>query len=1318
MVNDIRLYIDKEQVEFKTVPDIYYNWCETDFSNPIVTKNSYSKTITISGTKNNNKIFGHFWNLERYQEYTISNNNNNNNNNNGIDFNPSKKVPFSIYVDGSLFEKGYVKLQRVYKVNNEYQYEIGLFGGLGSFFYNLSVNKEDGSLKTFKDLNYYIPSINAKAELSFFINKDTVYSAWENINSNYNTYGIINFMPAYVGIPDKFDSNKVLMEFPIGESGNYLPDVIEEDGITYLPERQEYAIGELSSNIDMWQAKDLRSYLQVPVLRVKSIFDALQKRENTRGEYDDGYELVLDNEFFNSNNPYYQDSYVTLPKINTLTFNEEDYISEITGFSFYISYTGDTEETSLTFELPEEITDTNKTVRVTFDLYNKVTLGSYYEDNDKIPVALYMQNVNLDDSLVHRTALGAQLIALSSSDSILTGSTVNWYTSNDFTNTPFTFREAINNRRYIPKFFNNYNDVKTYNKDCYFDFKYKSEGKYFYRFRENRKPIELELIGLPVGTKKIELNIQRVSQTAGEAGYNLYYSSNPSAQYICKGYYDNSSYNTSYYSNGKLILSNYNVQNFFSNKYISQDNLLNVDYSVSEWLISYCKMFGLYIHKDVLEDKIYITTRNNYYFKNNIEDISKLIDYSKEFSINPIYMSNKFYSLTSPIEKNKYSETYLHNHNNQYGMKLINTGYDFETKPKELLDKFKIKTAIPVNRQDLYNFLPKDGINPYVYNGFKYKLYKDGDSENEETYEVEINKEDIVKKFEGYFFNNKYPFYDNCYKMCFENGGKEINTSGVMVFYNGNKQLETPYLLSDDIPYMQQLNNNPCWVMSNNSGNYYRRIMSIPIFSSYYAPNKTIDFSSNFGSPRELFVREDELQNDDRATLYHQFYSRYYEDLFDVNTKVIDCWIKPKYILNGDSLRKLFWFDNSIWRLNKVVDYSPVENRTVKCQFIKIQDINNLSNEIPQNGVFIVTVNKSEISYTGETITGKVTSRYEWEYVTAYERINNTYIMIPVIVTPNSDSSGRNISITLPANNDTSSRTIEIFFRSGDRETYVAVYQEGKPEENYFKWNATDSSNYTTPILDSTATTFTATFRTNISYTELSFVPQQQGVNVTKYRSYITVDFSGGSDSAYTINVLYNSNTIGYLVIRKDVPQDYFKWTATQSNYYTQTVSSALTSFTVQFDSSYTDLSFVGQELGVEVSRIGNTYVRVDFPSSFSEGTHSYTVNVYNNSVRVGQLKIFQIFPAFYEWTDNRTSAITVSNVAADTTFVTKGCRTNYSSLTFNFDGTVVTGASISASYDYMTALLSVNTTTSSRNGYLDILKDGVVCGRMDITQN
>ena len=70
----VRLFLGNEEVEFSTPPDILFNYSVTELSNPTIVKNAYSKTVTIEGTAQNNRIFGHIYNLERIQGFggTIS----------------------------------------------------------------------------------------------------------------------------------------------------------------------------------------------------------------------------------------------------------------------------------------------------------------------------------------------------------------------------------------------------------------------------------------------------------------------------------------------------------------------------------------------------------------------------------------------------------------------------------------------------------------------------------------------------------------------------------------------------------------------------------------------------------------------------------------------------------------------------------------------------------------------------------------------------------------------------------------------------------------------------------------------------------------------------------------------------------------------------------------------------------------------------------------------------------------------------------------------------------------------------------------------
>ena len=97
----VELYINEQKVYFKEPPEIFVTYAHTDLHNPTVVKNSFTKTVTIEGTPENNRIFNNFYDLKRI-------------NNNEL-FNPSRKETFTLYRNGEPMETGYVKLDKVNK---------------------------------------------------------------------------------------------------------------------------------------------------------------------------------------------------------------------------------------------------------------------------------------------------------------------------------------------------------------------------------------------------------------------------------------------------------------------------------------------------------------------------------------------------------------------------------------------------------------------------------------------------------------------------------------------------------------------------------------------------------------------------------------------------------------------------------------------------------------------------------------------------------------------------------------------------------------------------------------------------------------------------------------------------------------------------------------------------------------------------------------------------------------------------------------------------------------------------------------------------
>ena len=297
MRRKISLYIADQLVDLDDQSFILFNYTMEDMTNPAIVRNSYSQSITLKGTPNNNKIFGGIWRSDR--ETTGGGTS-------GAYFDPTRKTTFTIYNElNEILESGYCKLDGISRKKSKVEYKVSLYGGLGAFFYSLSYD-EEGNKRTLADLKFtgrYAPV----TELDFPITKESVLGAWKRLNgddSQSALWDIINFAPAYNGLPSgEFDASKAIIK-------------AENAGLP-IPEGYSAMGGFVLANLPMeyteWETKDLRSYLQRPVIKMSKIIDAICQSYNNGG-----YEVELDENFFSLLSPYYNSTYLTLPIINTL----------------------------------------------------------------------------------------------------------------------------------------------------------------------------------------------------------------------------------------------------------------------------------------------------------------------------------------------------------------------------------------------------------------------------------------------------------------------------------------------------------------------------------------------------------------------------------------------------------------------------------------------------------------------------------------------------------------------------------------------------------------------------------------------------------------------------------------------------------------------------------------------------------------------------------------------------------------------------------------------------------------------------------------
>lgn len=913
-MEDIRLFINGTQVDLSDDISIRYTYTEDDLNNPTAVKNSFSKTIVLYGTPTNNDLFGHYWNIERTT---------------GGGYNASKKAPFELYVGTELYESGYIKLDNVDCVSGVYRYNCTLYGGLGDFFYNLSTNNNTGDKLKLSDIEF-------DNDLSFTINIDTVKEAWDALrNKTAGKWQDINFMTAYNGYPDDFDVNKVI----VNTSGTTLQKTAYEDGKSYGT-TQGFVLGELPENMTEWEIRDLRSYNQRPCIRMKSIINACCNPINNGG-----YTVIKDPEFFNENNPYWENTFLTLPMIQSLKYTSEEQV--LSGATLISHTTTGTTDGMMYQDLSFDIGEWGSTTTSQITVIGKIKLPSIYQYTSHI----WFWNWNGDDYHTGWALFGSlfcQMIAMN-------GDTVVGASNAFNLTTPIRHNGNLyygHNDRYSDGHkFTPYMNKGITNTLGMFE----SDG---FHLEDSSSPYDfyftISNINSPITGLKMVYYWGANSDKINKAGVNR----------LIQTPYDDGWVTHSLSTMG-VGASEININDIRSNAkavlgesigrtgtQVTKNLLLDTDASPCDYLLSYAKMFGLYWLKDIESKTIHLLTRKSFYQRDTVENLSKYIDYSKSHTITPIVFDSKWFEFKQEQDETQFSENYKLSKGVDYGSKILNTGYEFNSEKKNLLKDNVIRSGIEGLEKSKYFSAYNDDkkARPWMGMGFKYNL-----TAGESNYEVAVTSKagDYLSLNE----DSNLKYYDLYPKLQFRDKGNDgTDGNNVLVFFSGFKNIKSgrtnplTYMLTDDSLWQTQLNEGkPCWLFTPQETVSGKRIAydldSLPVFERYLTTDGSgsVWRSLDFGSPQELFIPSYNISED--ANIYTNFWKTYLEDLYNVDTKILKCFVKIKGKPSPDWIRRFYWFDNTIWRLNKINDWCVGSEDTTEMIFVKVQDILSYTNK-------------------------------------------------------------------------------------------------------------------------------------------------------------------------------------------------------------------------------------------------------------------------------------------------------------------------------------------------------------------------------------
>ena len=892
MRRKIQLYIGESRADIDDQALVLFNYAFTDAEKPTAVKNSYSKPVTLPATPANDAIFGFYARADRETSGTGST---------GPSFNAGRKTPFTIMSDeGAVLEAGYVRLDEVTRKGAIVTgYKVTLFGGIGALLYALSYTDE-GEKMTLADLTYFDLQ-NPSTELDFVINAGNVTAAWERLRlANPSTvsskWDVINFAPAYEGFPDgDFDADKGYGRFY--ELGLTVPT-------GYSADSSSGVLVKFPEKVDQWAAKDLRSYLQHPVVSVKAMLAGMRRKASDAG-------MKLDLSALASAD--YNTLWKMLPSIPSLgSFRNISGLLVAT-----LSSTATTAQKVADWALSG--TSSFNGLRVSASLAYKLRWNT--------PDYLETRYFNKGTEKVSLTFV--QILAYAGS--VLVGGSDVLVVGPDTVNLdPY---DAANRCGYTPL--------------------RQPQGWHYYGTQPDRPAS-----GQYAVPGDIVMEVEATSVTRYELRV---------VSYVAGGYFSGDTYSYAYFEGGQTSVptlwdgsgvalqltsaiatdaaeeSNYisysSPSGPRSGAALGKRTLLHSAHTPAEYLVSLAKQLGWVFICDPAAKTVKVMKRDTFFCTGEDPvDLTGRIDLSKGLTIVPLAHSAKWYTFSLDMAQGAFAKEYKGIYGVDFGIQRVNTGYDFNSDEVGLLDGNAFKAAVSKLDHGKYWNIFKDGTNfrpsMFAFPGCTYTLTKNSDGSL-----VDFDVPALPSTATIGYYNADFPGYDIAgvtrAELC-DADGKPVSGEDVLLRYNGQNYMPR-FTVTDDSAAMMELNGGrPCWWLSygNDTG------IRVPQFSRLVQSSGTVTGSLDFGIPREVDVPGIDFA--DGCTLYQRRWAAYLRDLLDKDTKVMKCRVLLDGLTVGpELLRRFYYYENAVWVLSKITNYSLTTYDPAECEFIQVRDMTN-----------------------------------------------------------------------------------------------------------------------------------------------------------------------------------------------------------------------------------------------------------------------------------------------------------------------------------------------------------------------------------------
>ena len=634
-MNKIRLFIENKEVELTKDINFAITKQFEDLSNPTTIINDWSKTVEIPFTQSNNKLFGDLYNIDKAVDNESA----------LISMNPLAKVSFRLlYLDNTIMS-GYVKLNSISKKDGNGSYNVSLFGELGKIFremQKLSFEPEHGiDNYHIEGERYFYEKLNAKTVVQGFTTEQSTLELKDRGDKSYKYTDIIGFTPS--------NAYKSLFDYTQYADMAGSPNVHGIHKFTDAIDKKTYKVGSgtrtfediigYSSDavLEGGQLKprdygEFRGWLQIPFIYFNKLFQLF----NRHTKLVTGYDVVLDDKWFNKNNCYWTDLVMTL---NTLEDSKDMIIQQIQPWFEWIE--------------PDLILQT-------YYVIDKET-GTY----DNIPQVPLKLDIQIKPEI-----------------EIPKGATVSLGSTSRFLieNYQSAYKYDERGQEYADYHSEQiqYNTAPDYKKGEYLFPEMKKTGGNTYSV-SLMIPFEFSLF-YEQKWDKIALDMSAGFFNDGQ---------DPQLRHFnCFSYYLNGEehpFNTIYAAIGNEKFSG--TRSLGSETPISLNSLWNNEKKPFDIIMNYCKMFRIGVFVDDNNKTITYKPFREYFRNYTVEDWTDKIDMSQDFNINYIMTDNKKLVFNVGDNKSDLFEQYHQSVGKKYAEYEFETNYNFNNSSKNLFEK-------------------------------------------------------------------------------------------------------------------------------------------------------------------------------------------------------------------------------------------------------------------------------------------------------------------------------------------------------------------------------------------------------------------------------------------------------------------------------------------------------------------------------------------------------------------------------------------------------------------------------------------------------